>query len=681
MQPRSPTSLLLGGSAGWPAGTATGVAVGTSLELSAVPDGPRGVAGLLLPARVAADRHGTVLLLHRRTGRVLRLDRSRREFVGVPDLGGRGRDARRFRRPAALAIAGHDLHVADRGNRRVQTFDLRSLTLARIWQLGGWDPADVAGRYILDAAHGRIHHADGDVLRPVVARPEAAGRWSRIAVDRHGLLYALDAGAGALDVFEPDGTPAGRVTAAGAVRDRFDPPAVRLDNHGRLVVSGLDDLRFDRAGRVVTRPPDEPAGPDLHSRGGSWISPALDSAVHRCQWHRVDLDIAALPAGTSVVVSTFSAAEPQPGPRPDSTWQTERRITGRVQPTGESDAARDEFLVQSRPGRYLWIRVELRGDGHATPSVAAARAHFPRESYLEHLPAVFSADEESRWFLERYLSIAQTEWDAISERTRTVERNFAPASAPEEFLRYLCSWLALPVERDWTPPQLRGALAAAGRFYPRRGTAAAIREWLTVYLEAMTGHRPADDGYPRLIEGHTTRRWYALGGPGPAPLWGPAVVGRLQLDVFSREGEVRLVSTGDPERDVFHEYAHRFSVFLPASWVRTEADETLVRRCVDAERPAHTSYQICLVEARTRVGVQSTVGVDTIVAARPHARLACRHDDRPPSRAPQHRLGFDMVLAAAPALGPGRRIDAPRAHQRHADASRTHQRHASKESP
>jgi hypothetical protein len=131
------------------------------------------------------------------------------------------------------------------------------------------------------------------------------------------------------------------------------------------------------------------------------------------------------------------------------------------------------------------------------------------------------------------------------------------------------------------------------------------------------------------------------------------VVGRLQLGVFAREGEVRLVSTGDPERELFHEYAHRFQVFMPAQWIRTAENERMVRRALDTEKPAHTHYDLCLVEPRFRVGLQSTLGLDTIIGDYPVARLACLHDtDAPPSRPARHRLGYDTILSAPPARGP-----------------------------
>ena len=42
-----------------------------------------------------------------------------------------------------------------------------------------------------------------------------------------------------------------------------------------------------------------------------------------------------------------------------------------------------------------------------------------------------------------------------------------------------------------------------------------------------------------------------------------------------------------------------------------------VRRVIEAEKPAHTGYDLCLVRPDLRVGFQATVGVDTIVGGPP----------------------------------------------------------------
>ncbi|MCG8353890.1 MAG: phage tail protein [Chloroflexales bacterium] len=441
--------------------------------------------------------------------------------------------------------------------------------------------------------------------------------------------------------------------------------------------STLKTLTFSRAGQHVAVNPTEPSGPYVYVREGFWFSQELDSQIYGCQWRRIELDLLDLPVGSQVVVSTYTDSQLRSADDiarlPDHLWNTSYVISGPMQAPSQLDASpqHDEFLVQSREGQYLWLKLRLTGEGYATPAAGSLRVTYPRESYLTYLPAVYAADDESRWFLERFLSIFQTEWDELERRIEDIAIYFDPQAVPAgeqgEFLAYLASLLALPLEGSWNNEQKRNLLKATPRIYPQRGTINGLRAYLQVYLQNITGLTPSDQqmmpvehsgelqdwrGYPQIVEGFRERQRLLLSvaeladlGQG-APLWGAGRLGRLQLDVYAREGEVRLVSTGDPERDVFHEYAHRFRVFLPGAWVRTADAERMVRRALDSEKPAHTRYDLCLVEPRFRVGVQSTVGLDTIIGGYPVARLARQYDDEEaPSRMPRNCLGYDTILA------------------------------------
>lgn len=86
---------------------------------------------------------------------------------------------------------------------------------------------------------------------------------------------------------------------------------------------------------------------------------------------------------------------------------TKYSITGEMQRSsrGNREAEQPEdpgSCSESSGPCYLWICLELTGDGYSTPIIEGIEAHFPRTSYLEYLPTVFSADDESKWFLERY---------------------------------------------------------------------------------------------------------------------------------------------------------------------------------------------------------------------------------------------------------------------------------------
>ena len=96
-----------------------------------------------------------------------------------------------------------------------------------------------------------------------------------------------------------------------------------------------------------------------------------------------------------------------------------------------------------------------------------------------------------------------------------------------------------------------------------------------------------------------------------------------------------------------------------------------MRRALDEEKPAHTLDDLCLIEPRFQLGLQSTIGLDTIIGEYPVARLACpvrtagagmEDDADPPSRQLRNRLGYDTILGgspeteALPRLAPGIRI-------------------------
>jgi phage tail-like protein len=557
----------------------------------------------------------------------------------------------------------------------------------------------------LDARYGRVyrHRAGTDSLERLVNEPAFAARWTRLAVDRQGRVYLLEPGMPQLSIFDVTGKLLSQVGDAGDVGDNFDPPAVRLDYEGRFCLpeslarlcarttpsqppapegrltlcqaaaAGMPaPLIFDRRGNPAHLQADDPLGPRIYHTSGTWIGGlfdsqsktlgGFDSQIYRCQWHRIEMELAQLPSGARLIISTYT--DQQQRSRDDivtlseNLWETRYVATGQMQPPPSARSGRNgnhEFLVLSREGQYLWIKVELSSDGFATPIVSSIRVHYPRDSYLKYLPAVYSSDDDSRRFLERFLSIFQTEWDRIQNRIAHISQYFDPAAVPAgPFLDYLAEWLALPLEASWTTEQKRRLLAAMPRIYPKLGTLDGTREYLKVYLENIIGS-VSSEAYPQIVEGFRQRQWFSLSMGeaatlgGRAPVWSPGVVGRIQLDVYSQEGQVRLVGTDDPKSDPFLVYAHRFSVFVPSCWVNTGEDERMIRRALDTAKPAHTAYDLILVEPRFRVGAQSTVGLDTILGTYPVAHLAASEAaDAPPSRLPCNRLGYDTVLAADP---------------------------------
>ncbi|HEX6861595.1 MAG TPA: hypothetical protein VF414_02205, partial [Thermoanaerobaculia bacterium] len=338
MRPARPTFFPLDGRTGWRTDRTDGASVDPAglLRLAADPAGPLSLTsadgtlgGLTLPDWMALDAEGTVHLLS--DSRVLRFDPPSRRFAPLPEVGGEGTDARRFRQPSAIAAAGGLLYVVDRGNRRVQVFDLRTLALVHVWKVRGWEPVDVAVQgktaWVLDARRGRVfrHPPGSNTPAPVVSEPAAAGRWTRLAVDRDGRIYLLDPGRPSLEIYGPQRL--GEARDAGEVRSRFDAPAIRPDHEGRFCLAGA---LFDRSGRPVRIDPAEPAGPPLFRTAGTWTSQALDSRIYRCPWHRIELELEELPPGARVKVSTHADESPDAlaDGIPEHAWETRFEAVG-----------------------------------------------------------------------------------------------------------------------------------------------------------------------------------------------------------------------------------------------------------------------------------------------------------------------------------------------------------------
>jgi hypothetical protein len=170
-------------------------------------------------------------------------------------------------------------------------------------------------------------------------------------------------------------------------------------------------------------------------------------------------------------------------------------------------------------------------------------------------------------------------------------------------------------------------LRAAPKLYRKRGTAAGLRLFLQIAFGIDA----------RILEHYRLRKW-AYAGCGQttlgtrSQLWGGAFAPRMQLDVYSRIGEAALIGPGDPLLDPFAVDAHKFSVFVPAKL----ANEAAVRALIEREKPAHTDYALVTLRPRFRLGVQSTLGLDSVVGTYPRLVLSeCGN------------LGFDALLGGA----------------------------------
>ncbi len=538
---------------------------------------------------------------------------------------------------------------------------------------GTWQPWDVAighrnQAYVTDYANGLVHMFDAagcwrraftgaGPSQPQLVNP------TRIAVDRQNRIYVIQEGQSYVVVLDKHGNCLGQVTQPSEIQGRFCPVAVAVDLNGNLCLSDCmtrkvyfyqptgDDgwcgyrctgcassfaasMVFDLTGMpLLANGAESVCQLQLQAAypiEGLYYSTALDSKTYQCQWHRVALR-ASVPAGCTIQVDTFAAESPKSIDEvlnlPASRWST-----------GQLDANANgcdwDCLILSPPGRYLWLRLTLSGEGVSTPCIETVRVYYPRASSLQYLPAVFRADPVSGDFMARFLSIFDTLRNRTSAEISGMFHYFDPMATPAnkknqsgtDFLSWLAGWLGLSLQSNWPVHKRRELVRQAHKLFAQRGTP----EGMKLQIELYTGVKP------RILEMFRMRRWLLLNSStlgNCSTVFGAEVMQRLEIGINSTIGNFQLIDFGDPSLDLFNAYAYQFLVVVPRWPGMTPSDEQAVQQIVDMAAPAYTVGKLQWAEPKMRIGIQSFIGVDTIIGRYPLGVIEG-----------QSQLGYDAVL-------------------------------------
>lgn len=663
--PHDPTWLLLNSRVGWLEAQLAQVEKNpVSGELALAPGNMRSLlepggslGGLTLPNNVALATDGSIYLLDRET--LKRFDPCECAFKAVPCFGSVGSGPRQLRDPHGIGICRDNLFVCDTGNHRLLVLVLRGLVLRAIWQppasanlTNAWEPFAVAfdrcGRvFVTDGANGCIH------------RFSPAGYWEKclpgfgnvthLAIDGADHLYVVMEGATEVTISDAEGKKIDRATRPDKLAAQFPRLPFAIDAAGHLDLGPLcvgtcrQNKVFDLRGNAASLPGQTPQ--PVYQKTGTYYTKELDSRFYRCQWHRIILH-GQVPGGTSLQVATYTAealkTPEQIFALPEELWETRQTIY-QVEPEGW------DGLIRSGGGRYLWLRLQFKGNGVATPAVQSIQIEFPRVSLRRYLPAVFGEDPSGANFTDRFLSLFDTALRRIEttldQQARLFDPLSAPANANRDFLAWLATWIGLTLERSRPESRQRQLLKNAGRLYHLRGTREGLWRQLLLYLgiapeaKCCTHDRPrprcrttpancapaeklpcAWQAPPLILEHYQLRRWLFLGAGRlgeQAMLWGKRIVNRSQLNAGAQLEATQLLAAQDPFRDPVHVYAHKFSVFVPAGYGKSAAHRQALENLLEAEKPAHTLHQLQFVAPRFRIGVQSMIGFDAVVGCYP----------------------------------------------------------------
>jgi phage tail-like protein len=651
--PHDPTSLLCNARLGWSVLASDHVAVELgALTLERAPGSlrwftePSGSFGGVRPPANVALAQDSVWLLDANRLVLRRFDPCDCDFEDVGCFGGEGTGPRELLDPRAIAVAGNRLFVCDAGNGRLSVFVLPQLALSNHWSAPfAWTPTGVATDrrgtvFVVDPLNGMVHR-----FSPYGAY---LGHWigfgasTHIAVDRNGVVYV----AGAVDAFRvsEEGLPVPVASPAEDLAGTFPPPPFFVDALGRMHLGSLcippTSRVFDGHGDVVAAPGGPPS--DRYERVGTALLGPFDSLIDHCTWHRVILR-GELPQGCRAELATYTSEIPLPPSEldqlPDHSWESHLRCDS-------LDDGWWDGLVRSLPGRHLWLRVGLRGNGRTAPRFDSLEIEFPRITLRRFMPAVYGAEPSSADFTDRFLALFDRGLRDTEDLVDSIAAVFDPLSTPD--LEWLASWIGIEIDHQ-TPETLQRMLVKRwAQSAALRGTRFGLWQVLVTYLGfdqlqtlcdcsdhdscrppaptcPPTPSTKAIWGPPPLIlEHYQLRRWLELGVGrlgDQAVLWGKRIVNRSQLGEGAQVGVTQLNATQDPLRDPFHVYAHRFTVFVPAAAGRTAERRRALERLIARERPAHAEASIEYVESRFRIGFQSMIGLDSVVACVPDAEM------------------------------------------------------------
>ena len=75
-----------------------------------------------------------------------------------------------------------------------------------------------------------------------------------------------------------------------------------------------------------------------------------------------------------------------------------------------------------------------------------------------------------------------------------------------------------------------------------------------------------------------------------------------------------LITDQQLSAPLFEAVANQFAVLVYPSDVECSARFAQLTAAIEAEKPAHTAYHLCVIQPRMRVGFQARLGIDTVVS-------------------------------------------------------------------
>jgi phage tail-like protein len=327
---------------------------------------------------------------------------------------------------------------------------------------------------------------------------------------------------------------------------------------------------------------------------GIWMSKAFDSTEAETVWHKFTLD-ADIPDGTQIRISYYGS-DSEVLPIEGTIWRVDEWITDEGRSIRDKLAGMEPYwskpvvnprdaLFFGAQGRYLWLKVEWIGSEKHTPELRRLRVHFPRETLLSYLPAVYQEEESSRDFLSRYLSLFGTLFESVEEQIDSVAKQFDRERVKDKQLRWLGTWLGLDSGDHWRDESVRRLIRAAPELYRYRGT----RRGIEKVVETFTGSPPI-------------------------------IVEPFQFKAMRDNTEWRWLTDR-----LYSDNPYTFTVLLDQRQASSDKERVLLRGLLEEHKPAFTEVRLAWLQPWMYLDLHTYLGINTVLA---EPSLFTLHADR-----------------------------------------------------
>lgn len=575
---------------------------------------------------LCVDECGRVYFINRDNHRLYRYNPETRFLEVIPVLGGCGADPGVFEHAKRILAGKYTLWALDTNAKKIFAFSKEHFQVKYI--IDGLNApvdfgVDTQGRvYILDEPVGNgnleivAYDIHGNPLDSVFDAsclknpgfPDVVKEYDITVLDQEsGSIYAVDAGAGEIRQFDPDGSYIGTISIPGFTGVI---QGLAVDSNGDLYAgTSLGIAVFSKR-------------QSFSKEGGVYYSKTLDSGIEHCAWHRLALNID-LPPRTLLKVYYYASDKSELKNKVDtclsghleSVQQKVNKVEGIIPwQDQEPEINPGDMLFREKTGRYLWLKLELSTyDETQRPAVSRMRLYYPRDSYLRYLPAIYQEDPAAKEFLERFLSIFESHFYDRETLVNNLFKYFDPRTAPGDFLSWLASWLNLALEEEWEEEKKRLLISEAYALYKKKGTPGGLKRFIGIYTgKPPVVLEPSGDFRPIVLN-----RTLRLGIDSiltRTPLRG------FRLGMDSILGRAVLRDEAMSPEDPFLAMAHRFTVVLNLTALEYQRFEPGVRRILEEQKPAHTVYELRNIGEMDREGNQY-VGINTYVSGYRPMRL------------------------------------------------------------